>query len=152
MLSLPPLHIIVNGWSPNCCSVKRYTPSTAAATASAQLLLPFASTRLPLCANQIREVTTPEGLFPEAKLLDFGLSKMVGEDMGSAARTFVGTPCYLAPEVRQSHSGSTMAHCNMPTSATVECSMLHRCPGPHHCLGPHWLPECSTCRRRYTAP
>ncbi|KAG5181297.1 putative death-associated protein kinase, partial [Tribonema minus] len=42
---------------------------------------------------------TADGLYPEAKLLDFGLSKMVGEDMGSAARTFVGTPCYLAPEV-----------------------------------------------------
>jgi serine/threonine protein kinase len=36
---------------------------------------------------------------PVVKLLDFGLSKMVGNDMGSAAKTFVGTPCYLAPEV-----------------------------------------------------
>ena len=41
--------------------------------------------------------TSPEGYFPFAKLLDFGLSKMIGQDDGSAARTFVGTPCYLAP-------------------------------------------------------
>jgi len=40
---------------------------------------------------------SPEGYFPFAKLLDFGLSKMTGEDGGSAAQTFVGTPCYLAP-------------------------------------------------------
>jgi serine/threonine protein kinase len=40
---------------------------------------------------------SPEGYFPFAKLLDFGLSKMIGQDDGSAARTFVGTPCYLAP-------------------------------------------------------
>ena len=33
------------------------------------------------------------------RLLDFGLSKMIGADMGSVAKTFVGTPCYLAPEV-----------------------------------------------------
>lgn len=32
-----------------------------------------------------------------AKLLDFGLSKYSG--MGSAAKSFVGTPCYVAPEV-----------------------------------------------------
>lgn len=32
------------------------------------------------------------------KLLDFGLSKNAGAG-GSAAKTFVGTPCYLAPEV-----------------------------------------------------
>lgn len=40
---------------------------------------------------------SPEGYMPFAKLLDFGLSKMIGQDDGSAARTFVGTPCYLAP-------------------------------------------------------
>ncbi|CAN0253927.1 unnamed protein product, partial [Discosporangium mesarthrocarpum] len=34
------------------------------------------------------------------KLLDFGLSKAIGkEGGGSVARTFVGTPSYLAPEV-----------------------------------------------------
>jgi len=42
---------------------------------------------------------SPQGFYPWAKLLDFGLSKMVGTEEGSAARTFVGTPCYLAPEV-----------------------------------------------------
>ena len=36
---------------------------------------------------------------PIVKLLDFGLSKMIGADLGSEARTFVGTPCYLAPYV-----------------------------------------------------
>lgn len=40
---------------------------------------------------------SPQGYMPFAKLLDFGLSKMIGQDDGSAARTFVGTPCYLAP-------------------------------------------------------
>ena len=34
------------------------------------------------------------------KLLDFGLSKDVG-GYGSFAKTFVGTPCYLAPEVER---------------------------------------------------
>lgn len=45
------------------------------------------------------DALSPEGFYPFAKLLDFGLSKMIGQDDGSAARTFVGTPCYLAPEV-----------------------------------------------------
>jgi len=38
------------------------------------------------------------GRDPVIKLLDFGLSKHV-DDLGSGAHTFVGTPCYLAPEV-----------------------------------------------------
>jgi serine/threonine protein kinase len=53
---------------------------------------------LSLCV-QVHERSTADGLFPEAKLLDFGLSKMVGEDFGSAAKTFVGTPSYMPPEV-----------------------------------------------------
>lgn len=36
---------------------------------------------------------------PIIKILDFGLSKQTGG--GSIAKTFVGTPCYLAPEVEQ---------------------------------------------------
>ena len=43
-------------------------------------------------------VETPSGQ-PLVKLLDFGLSKSVDSELGSAAKTFVGTPCYLAPEV-----------------------------------------------------
>jgi serine/threonine protein kinase len=38
-----------------------------------------------------------------AKLLDFGLSKNAGA--GSSAKTFVGTPCYLAPEVEYTSKG-----------------------------------------------
>lgn len=38
-----------------------------------------------------------------AKLLDFGLSKHAG--LGSMAKTFVGTPCYLAPEVEFTAKG-----------------------------------------------
>ena len=38
-----------------------------------------------------------------AKLLDFGLSKNAGT--GSAAKTFVGTPCYVAPEVEYTSKG-----------------------------------------------
>jgi serine/threonine protein kinase len=41
---------------------------------------------------------------PIAKLLDFGLSKDAGVD-GSAAKTFVGTPCYVAPEVEYTSRG-----------------------------------------------
>lgn len=41
---------------------------------------------------------------PLAKLLDFGLSKNAGKD-GSAGKTFVGTPCYLAPEVEYTSKG-----------------------------------------------
>eukprot|EP01034_Spumella_vulgaris_P029397 gene29397-36446_t len=41
---------------------------------------------------------------PVAKLLDFGLSKNAGAG-GSAGKTFVGTPCYLAPEVEQTQKG-----------------------------------------------
>lgn len=41
--------------------------------------------------------------YPIAKLLDFGLSKNAGG--GSAAKTFVGTPCYLAPEVEFTSRG-----------------------------------------------
>ncbi len=40
---------------------------------------------------------------PIAKLLDFGLSKNAGA--GSVAKTFVGTPCYLAPEVEYTSKG-----------------------------------------------
>ena len=39
---------------------------------------------------------------PIAKLLDFGLSKNAGH---SIAKTFVGTPCYLAPEVEYTSKG-----------------------------------------------
>ena len=39
---------------------------------------------------------------PIAKLLDFGLSKNAGISM---AKTFVGTPCYLAPEVEYTSKG-----------------------------------------------
>lgn len=42
---------------------------------------------------------------PVVKLLDFGLSKNAG-DGRSAAKTFVGTPCYLAPEVEFTSKGS----------------------------------------------
>ena len=38
------------------------------------------------------------------KLLDFGLSKYSG--MGSAAKSFVGTPCYVAPEVEAASRSS----------------------------------------------
>lgn len=41
--------------------------------------------------------------YPIAKLLDFGLSKNAAN--GSAAKTFVGTPCYLAPEVEYTSKG-----------------------------------------------
>jgi len=33
------------------------------------------------------------------KLLDFGLSKVIDSEVGSEARTMVGTPCYIAPEI-----------------------------------------------------
>jgi serine/threonine protein kinase len=52
-----------------------------------------------LILNQPHPVT---GL-PIAKLLDFGLSKNAGN--GSAAKTFVGTPCYVAPEVEYTSRG-----------------------------------------------
>lgn len=40
---------------------------------------------------------------PIAKLLDFGLSRPLSG--GSLAKTFVGTPCYLAPEVELTSKG-----------------------------------------------
>lgn len=45
----------------------------------------------------------PNTGLPIAKLLDFGLSKNAGA--GSVAKTFVGTPCYLAPEVEYTSKG-----------------------------------------------
>jgi calcium-dependent protein kinase len=45
----------------------------------------------------------PSTGLPIAKILDFGLSKNAGG--GSAAKTFVGTPCYLAPEVEYTSKG-----------------------------------------------
>ena len=39
----------------------------------------------------------------QVKLLDFGLSKNAGA--GSEAKTFVGTPCYLSPEVEHTSKG-----------------------------------------------
>ena len=49
----------------------------------------------------LNEVHKDTGL-PIAKLLDFGLSKNAGTSM---AKTFVGTPCYLAPEVEYTSKG-----------------------------------------------
>eukprot|EP01039_Chlorochromonas_danica_P009194 gene9194-10154_t len=48
---------------------------------------------------------TPDPVTGEliVKLLDFGLSK--NANGGSAAKTFVGTPCYLAPEVEYTSRG-----------------------------------------------
>jgi calcium-dependent protein kinase len=66
------------------------------------------------CLNIIHRDIKPENVLvlhkpdpmtnlPIAKLLDFGLSKNAGG--GSAAKTFVGTPCYLAPEVEYTSKG-----------------------------------------------
>ena len=64
---------------------------------------------------------------PKATLIDFGLSKALLDDDGdedpggfpllasSAGKTFVGTPCYLAPEIEAIHAGGPMA----PTSYGV---------------------------------
>lgn len=41
---------------------------------------------------------------PLLKLLDFGLA--TSSDYGSTAKTFVGTPCYLAPEIELARGGS----------------------------------------------
>ena len=49
----------------------------------------------------LNDVDPHTGL-PVAKLLDFGLSKNAGH---SIAKTFVGTPCYLAPEVEYTSKG-----------------------------------------------
>lgn len=51
--------------------------------------------------ENIRVTPAQDGASPRIKLLDFGLSKVVDVDSGSAARTFVGTPVYLAPEVEK---------------------------------------------------
>lgn len=67
------------------------------------------------CMNIIHRDIKPENILilqerdpatglPIAKLLDFGLSKNAGVT-GSAAKTFVGTPCYLAPEVEFTSKG-----------------------------------------------
>ena len=54
--------------------------------------------------ENILVLNQPDGQtgLPIVKLLDFGLSKNAG---GSAAKTFVGTPCYLAPEVEYTSKG-----------------------------------------------
>lgn len=41
------------------------------------------------------------------KLLDFGLAKATSATFGSTAKTFVGTPCYLAPEVENVRDSDT---------------------------------------------
>lgn len=46
----------------------------------------------------------PNTGLPRVKLLDFGLSKEAGHN-GSAGKSFVGTPCYLAPEVEYTSHG-----------------------------------------------
>lgn len=57
---------------------------------------------------------------PQAKLLDFGLSKAIDADGGgSMARTFVGTPSYLAPEVEERPGGR-----GKPYGTPVDCWSL----------------------------
>jgi serine/threonine protein kinase len=75
---------------------------------------------------QVHERSTADGLFPEAKLLDFGLSKMVGEDFGSAAKTFVGTPSYMPPEVT---THMTTPHTNNHILARQHTSNPQCAPG-----------------------
>jgi serine/threonine protein kinase len=56
----------------------------------------------------VQDTQSQDGLYPQVKLLDFGLSKSVGDGVAgylSAAKTFVGTPCYLAPEVEERSRG-----------------------------------------------
>jgi len=71
------------------------------------------------CMNIIHRDIKPENILilnnpdpvtglPIAKLLDFGLSKNAGG--GSEAKTFVGTPCYLAPEVEYTSKGLGKCH------------------------------------------
>lgn len=56
----------------------------------------------------------------QAKLLDFGLSKAIDADTGgSVARTFVGTPSYLAPEVEERKGGK-----GKPYGTPVDCWSL----------------------------
>lgn len=56
----------------------------------------------------------------QAKLLDFGLSKAIDAEMGgSMARTFVGTPSYLAPEVEEKPGGR-----GKPYGTPVDCWSL----------------------------
>lgn len=56
----------------------------------------------------------------QAKLLDFGLSKAIDADTGgSVARTFVGTPSYLAPEVEEKQGGR-----GKPYGTPVDCWSL----------------------------
>jgi serine/threonine protein kinase len=74
------------------------------------VLLSSSSLPLPLSNGVIHRDIKPENILvlndldpktgvPVIKILDFGLSKHTGG--GSVAKTFVGTPCYLAPEVEQ---------------------------------------------------
>lgn len=59
-------------------------------------------------------------LHQQAKLLDFGLSKAIDADTGgSMARTFVGTPSYLAPEVEEKQGGR-----GKPYGTPVDCWSL----------------------------
>ncbi|CAM9735061.1 unnamed protein product, partial [Choristocarpus tenellus] len=61
-----------------------------------------------------------DGLYPQAKLLDFGLSKAIDSDGGgSVAKTFVGTPSYLAPEVELRGQGI-----GKPYGTPVDCWSL----------------------------
>jgi len=94
------------------------------------------------CLNIIHRDVKPENILildqpderglPVAKLLDFGLSKNAGA--GSAAKTFVGTPCYLAPEVEftaKGLGGTYVRPDSLSLSLSLSCTISHLVTNPH---------------------
>ncbi|KAA0159251.1 hypothetical protein FNF28_05926 [Cafeteria roenbergensis] len=85
------------------CSRARAVPSAAGQAAGPDAALEAPASLSPLA------VTTSGDALPTVKLADFGIARHLGSGPGAKARTFCGSPQYVAPEVLRARDYAAIA-------------------------------------------